>query len=174
MKNSNNRMQSDFGELSLPSAADAGVMKIKTTFTFAVLALALSNACFADGVARPIDISECMTEDCYGRDAHIFSPEENLEIQAWFDIVNFPDEKTTNFFPLFSVSNSTQKQFEVTIGMQLLDHDKKILVEAKWERHFDSVQSTEGSDEIFVSVPAEPVTLEIVRDAKFLRVIFRR
>jgi hypothetical protein len=58
--------------------------------------------------------------------------------------------------------------------MQLLDHDKKILVEAKWERLFDSVQSTEGTDETFVSVPAEPVTLEIIRDAKFLRVIFRR
>ena len=149
-------------------------MKIRTLLPFTVLALLLSGACFADGEVRPIDISGCMPEDCYGRDSHVFSPEENLEIQAWFDIVNMPNEEGAHFFPLFSVSNSTQKQIEGVIGMQLLDHDKEILLEAKLDSSFESIQSTEGPDAQFVSVPAEPVTLEIVKNTKFLRVIFRR
>jgi len=149
-------------------------MRIKPRFTIAVLALVLSKACFADGIARPINISECIIKNCMARDVHVFSPEKNFKVQAWFDIVNQEDQQITYFYPLFNVFNYTQKQSQILIGMQLLDQDKNILLEAKDNSLFDPTQNTEGSYETYFSVNAKAMTLEIVKNAKFLRVIFQR
>ena len=149
-------------------------MKIESRITFAIIALLLSKACFADAVARPIDISECMIKNCMSRDVHVFSPEENFRVQAWFDIVTFADKQVTHFYPLFNVFNYTEEPSRVVIGMQLLDQDKKVLLEVKDKSTFDPTRKTEGSYETYFSVNARPVTAEILNNTKFLRVVFER
>jgi hypothetical protein len=155
-------------------AADADVMRIKRRFIFASLALVFSNACFADGTIRPINISECMIKNCMARGIHKFSPEDSFMVQAWFDIVRREDTQTTYFFPLFNVFNYTQIESEVLVGMQLLDQNKKILLEVKDKRLVSPTQETEGSVETYISLNANQVTVEIVKNTRFLNVIFRR
>ena len=151
-----------------------GVMRIESKITIALLALLLSKHCFADGAPRPIDISDCMVKNCMSQDVHVSSPEENFRVQAWFDIVTFADKKVTYFYPLFNVFNYTQEPSQVVVGMQLLDQDKIVLLEAKGKSMFNPTRNTEGSYDTYFSVNAKPVTAEIVKNARYLRVVFER
>jgi hypothetical protein len=58
--------------------------------------------------------------------------------------------------------------------MQLLDQNKKILLEVKDKRLVSPTQETEGSVETYISLNANQVTVEIVKNTRFLNVIFRR
>ena len=155
-------------------ASTRRINRVEAKIVAAVLALLFSAACFAGGAARPIDISECMIKNCMSRDVHVFSPEENFRVQAWFDITSLEDGRKTFFYPLFNVFNYTRAQARVVVGMQLLDRDEQVLLEVKGESLFEPTQQTEGSYETFVSINARPVTAEIVAQTKFLRVIFER
>lgn len=140
----------------------------------AALAVALSSACYADGELRPISISECMTKNCMSREVHVSSPEENFRVQAWFDIVTWPDKQITYFYPLFNVFNYSTEEAEVLVGMQLLDGNETVSLEATSKSRFAPTKQTEGSYETYLSINAQPVTMEIAKKTRFLKVLYRR
>jgi hypothetical protein len=149
-------------------------MRIMTRFLVAFFTFVLSSIAGAENNARPIDIAECMEKDCFARDVHVFIPEENIEVQAWFDVVTFDHNPKLLFFPLFNVYNRTQSPIEVSIGMLLLDKDKSKLLEIIGIKAFNPTETTEPNSDTFLSINAEPLTVEIIRNTKYLRVMYRR
>ncbi len=139
-----------------------------------ILAALWASCAFANGESRPIDISSCLTKNCMARDVHVFSPENKIKVQAWFDVVKFPDKPDPLFYPLFNVFNYSETEAEVTIGMQLLDQAGSVLLEATSKAVFKPTKDTEGSYETYLSVNARPLSSESVMRAKFVRVVYQR
>ena len=108
------------------------------------------------------------------RDVHVFNPEKNIRVQAWFDVVKFPDKPDPLFYPLFNVFNHSDREVEVTIGMQLLDQAGDVLIEVTGKSKFSPTKKTEGSYETYLSINPQPLSAETVLQTKFVRVVYHR
>ena len=139
-----------------------------------VLVVLWSSFASADGDPRSIDITGCLEKNCMARDVHVFYPEENIKVQAWFDMVTFPDKPDPLFYPLFNVFNYSESDVEPLIGMQLLDQSKNVLVEATGKAVFKPTKSTEASYDTYFSINAMSITPEIARQTKYVRVVYQR
>lgn len=124
-----------------------------------------------------IDVSECVRKDhCDGLYAgDMYEPgyinEENLRIQAWFDIVRFKDEEMHSFFPLFNVFNLGTSPISVELNMALLNSDKDVLAERSFS--YDVVPYSGNGDpskESFISMNAVPIEKENIANVSFVRV----
>ncbi len=140
------------------------------------IALTILWACTvsANGEPRPIDISACLTKNCMARDVHVFNPENDIKVQAWFDVVKFPDKPDPLFYPLFNVFNYSKSDAEITIGMQLLNQSGRVLVEATGKAIFKPTKNTEGSYETYLSINAQPLSSETIMQTRFVRVVYQR
>ncbi len=118
---------------------------IMNRFLIASLATIWSVICLADGDPRPINIAKCLENNCMAQDVHVFTPEENFKVQAWFDVVSFPDKPIPYFYPLFNVFNYSNNEAELVVGMQLIDQAGKVLLEATDKAVFKPTEKTEGS-----------------------------
>ena len=108
------------------------------------------------------------------RDVHVFNPENDIKVQAWFDVVKLPDKPDPLFYPLFNVFNYSESEAEITIGMQLLDQTGRVLIEATDKAVFKPTKVTEGSYETYLSINARPLSSETVAQTKFVRVVYQR
>ena len=113
-------------------------------------------------------------KNCMARDVHYFNPEKHIRVQAWFDVVKFPDKPDPLFYPLFNVFNYSETEAEITIGMQLLDQAGDVLIEVKGKAIFKPTKNTEGSYETYISINAEPLSSETVMQTQFVRVVYQR
>lgn len=107
-------------------------------------------------------------------EVHEIVPEENIKIQAWFDIVNWEDKRGTKFYPLFNVYNYTKSTAQVLIGMQLLDKDKAVLTEISGSKSFEPTKKTEPSYETYISLNAKSLTEDVIKNTRFLNVLYAK
>ncbi len=137
-------------------------------------ALIFSFPAFADGQKVGVDISSCVGKgsNCFSKGLHEFNAEEKVKVQAWFDAVELDQKGITKFFPLFNIYNYSKKIIEAEIGMQLLDVNDKVLIEIKSPNSFKPTKKTEPSYETYISLPAKPLSPDILKATKFVRVIY--
>jgi hypothetical protein len=141
----------------------------------AVLLLLFPLVSFAGGEIKEIDLTSCIEKSCMSNDPILeFTPESNVKIQAGFNIVHWNDGGGTKFYPLFQLYNLTEKPFQIIIGMQLLDKNMSVLIEAKQVKLLNATKNTKPSYETGLSINAEPITKEIIRNTKYLRILYSR
>ena len=145
-----------------------------TRLLIVAVATLWANYAIASGEPRPLDISGCLTKNCMSRDAHFFNPEKDIRVQAWFDVVSFPDKPDPLFYPLFNVFNYSDKAAEINIGMQLLDQAGSVLLEATGKATLKPTKNTETSYDTYLSINARPLTSDTAMQTKFVRVVFQR
>ena len=139
------------------------------------LLLMLPLVSFASGDIKEIDLTSCLEKSCMSNDLIIeFVPENNVKIQAGFNVIHWNDGGGTKFYPLFQLYNLTEKPFQIIIGMQLLDKNKSVLIEAKQSKLMNATKNTKPSYETGLSINAEPITKEIIKNTNFLRVLYSR
>ena len=137
-------------------------------------ALIFSFPAFADGQKVGVNISSCVAKEsrCFSKGLHEFNAEDKVKVQAWFDAVKLDPKDNTKFFPLFNVYNYSEKIIEAEIGMQLLDINDKVLIEIKSPYSFKPTQKTEPSYETYISLGAQPLSPDMLKAAKFVRVVY--
>ncbi len=146
----------------------------KAIFIVAALVICWAGNLSANGEPRPIELSECLEKNCMARDVHDFYPEENIKVQAWFDVVTFADKPGPLFYPLFNVYNYSSNAINLRMGMQLLDESGQVLIEGTSKAVFQPTQNTEASYDTYLSVNALSLTADIARRTAFVRMLYQR
>jgi hypothetical protein len=147
--------------------------KRRTIWWGLILALPSMSLLSADQVDR-VDIADCEKTSCYSKWIKSFEVEKDVSVRAWFDIVDPFKEGNQSVYPLFNVYNNTGAEIKVRIGMQLLDEENKIVVEASQETSFTPFNKTESEYKTYRSIKPSRLTAEQIRKTKYVAVIYRR
>ncbi len=140
-----------------------------------LLMLAIQQVSFASDNIVKFDLSGCIEKNCMSNELPItINPEPNVKIQAGFNLMHWKDSGGTKFYPLFQLYNLTGKPVQIVIGMQLLDNKNSILLEATESKLMVTAKSEEPTYETGLSINAAPITKEIIQNAKFVRIIYKR
>ncbi len=140
-----------------------------------LLVLAIQQVSFATDNIEKFDLSDCIEKNCMSNELPItINPETNVKIQAGFNVMHWSDGGGIKFYPLFQLYNLTGEPFQIVIGMQLLDNEKSILLEAKESKLMVTAKSEEPTYETGLSINAVPITNEIMQNTKFVRIIYKR
>jgi hypothetical protein len=138
-----------------------------------ILALPPVSLFSADQVNQ-IDISDCEKQSCYSKWIQTFDVERDVNVRAWFDIVDPFKEGYQSIYPLFNVYNNTGTEIKVRLGMQLLDEEKRIVVESSQETSFTPFNKAESAYKTYRSIAPSKLTTEQIRKTKYVAVIYKR
>jgi hypothetical protein len=147
--------------------------KRRMTWWGLILALPSLSLLSADLVDR-IDIADCEKQSCYSKWIKTFDVEKNVNVRVWFDIVDPFKEGNQSIYPLFNVYNNTGAEIKVRLGMQLLDEERKVLVETSQETSFTPFNKAESEYKTYRSIKPSKLTAEQIRKTKHVVVIYKR
>jgi len=134
---------------------------------------AVSLNAFSSDRIQEIDLSEFLEKDNTSNEVTIdYMPESNVRVQAGYNVVHWEGERGTKFYPLFQIINQTGSDHKISIGMQLLDKNKKVLIKASHTKVFPPSKGSEPSYENSLSINAESITKEILEKTKYIKVLY--
>jgi hypothetical protein len=141
-----------------------------------LLALVLvSLTAHADSDFFAQELTACSAKNCQTNQIiYEFNPEANVGLQFGFNVVHWGGARGTRLYPLFQVYNHNKTAIAVVIGVQLLDANKSLLLEISQNSEFKPTTRTKPSYESYLSVNAKPVSGEILKQTRFMRVVYRR
>ena len=144
------------------------------TFWWGLFLILLHTPVLSADLIYQIDITGCEEEPCYSKWIQTLDVEKSVSVQAWFDIADPFKEGSKDIYPLFNVFNNTGTAIKVRLGMQLLDADKRIVVETSQEASFSPFNKKESAYKTYLSITPKKLTAEQIRRAKYVAVIYQR
>jgi hypothetical protein len=144
------------------------------TFWFGLFLTLLHTPVLSADLIYPIDIAGCEKDSCYSKWTQTIDVEKGVSVQAWFDIVDPFKEGSKDIYPLFNVFNNTGAAIRVRLGMQLLDADRKLLVETSQETSFTSFKKEESANKTYRSITPVKLTTDQIGKAKYVAVIYKK
>ena len=121
-----------------------------------------------------IDISECGDKSCFSIFEETYNLSDDLKIVTWADITDTMDDGSPSFYPLFNIYNYDSHIVNLNIGMQLLDKDKSILIEGKYDTKFTPYDESESQYKIYRSLNAYSLTNDILKNTKFINIVIQK